>query len=121
MSRPTWPSSRIIGVEILKRDMNARGGVGGAGAARRKGDAGLSGELAIGVRHHGRAALMPGIDEADPLVLVHAVQRGQKTFPGHAEHGVGAVQGQLIDQNMPAGSHRCLDVHRLVLLFRQVA
>ena len=56
---------------------------------------------------------MPGVDEPHTLALVHAVEGVQKAFAGHAEHGVGAVQGQLLDQNMATGSRNC--VHCLVL------
>ena len=57
---------------------------------------------------------MPGVDEPHALALVHAVERGQEAFAGHPEHGVGAVQGQLLDQNMATGSKICVH-HCLVL------
>jgi hypothetical protein len=56
---------------------------------------------------------MPGVDEPHALALVHAVERRQEALAGHAEHGVSAVQGQLLDQNMATGSKIC--VHCLVL------
>src|SRR6185312_16113651 len=93
--------------------MNAGRRIGGAGSARGERDTRAARQLAIGIRHHGGAALMPRVDEAHALALVHAVERGQEAFAGHAEHGVGAVQGQLLDQNMATGSKIC--VHCLAL------
>ena len=97
---------------ILKCDMNAGRRIGGAGPARGERDARAARQLAIGVRHHGGAAFMPGVDEPHALALVHAVERGKEALAGHAEHGVGVVQGQLLDQNMATGSKIC--VHWLV-------
>ncbi len=74
---------------------------------------GTARQLAIGVRHHGGPALVPGVDEPHALALVHAVERGQEAFAGHAEHGVGIVQRKLLDQNMATGSK--ISVHCLVL------
>ena len=48
----------MSGVESWQRDVEARAGVGGAGAARDEADAGPAGELAIGLGHHGGAAFL---------------------------------------------------------------
>ncbi len=93
--------------------MNAGRRIGGAGPARGERDARAARQLAIGLRHHGGAAFMPGVDEPHALALVHAVERGEKALAGHPEHGVGAVQGQLLDQNMATGSKIC--VHCLIV------
>ena len=93
--------------------MDTGGRVGGAGPAGGKRNTRAARQLAIGIRHHGGPAFVPGVDEAHALALVHTVERGQKALAGHAEHGVGAVQGQLLDQNMATGSKIC--VHCLAL------
>jgi hypothetical protein len=46
--------------------MDADGGVGGAGAAGDEAEAGLSGELAVGFGHEGRAAFVAGVHELEP-------------------------------------------------------
>ena len=93
---------------VLERDMDTGRRIGGAGSAGGERDARAARQLAIGIRHHGGPAFVPGVDEAHALALVHTVERGQKALAGHAEHGVGAVQGQLLDQNMATGSKICV-------------
>ena len=56
--RFTWPMNRIMGVEFLARDMHAGAGIRGAGPARDHANAGLAGELAVGLGHHRRSALL---------------------------------------------------------------
>ncbi len=96
--------------------MNAGRRIGGAGPPGGERDTRAARQLAMGLRHHGGAAFMPGVDEAHALALVHAVEGVQEALAGHPEHGVGAVQGQLLDQNMATGSKIC--VHHLILRLR---
>ena len=90
---------------ILHRHMEAGAGVAGAGAARHHAKAGLPRELAIGVRHHRRAAFLAAGDEADRVGVVERVEHGEVALAGNAEHGIGAVDLELIDENLrPAAS-----------------
>ena len=78
-------------------------GVGGARAARHHGDAGPPGELAVGLRHHRRAALLAADDVAD-LAVVERVEQAEIAFAGDAEGHVDAVDLELVDQDLAAGA-----------------
>ena len=95
---------------ILRGDMDAAGGVGGAGATRDHDDAGLAGDLARGFRHVGSATLLAAHDGLDVHVM-QRVEHGEIAFARHAEDVAGAVDLQLVDEDLAAGAH----AHRLVL------
>src|SRR5690606_40043112 len=61
--------------------------------------------LAVGFGHDCGAAFLAADRDLD-IGIDQPVEHGQVAFPRHAEHMVGAVQAQLIDQHMPghAGS-----------------
>ena len=90
---------------ILVRRVHADRGVGRAGAARDEADAGLAGQLAVGLGHEGRAAFLAADDEADARV-VQRVEHVEVAFAGHAEGGVDAVDGERVDQDLAAGAGR---------------
>ena len=75
--------------------MHADRGVGGARSACDEGDARLSGEFAVGVRHIGDAAFLTTDDEFEFIAaLVDGVEHRQIGFTGHAEAEIGAVGDQ---------------------------
>jgi hypothetical protein len=88
---------------VLACDVHAVGAVGGARAAGDHGDAGPAGELAVGLGHHRRAALLAADHVAD-LAVVEGVEQPEIAFPGHAEGEVDAVDLELVDQDLAAGS-----------------
>ena len=102
MSRPTWPTNRIIGVEILAPDVEAGGGVGGAGAARHHDDARAAGELAPGFRHHGGAALLAADGHRDRRI-VERVEKREIALAGHAEDALDAVPDERVGKDAAAG------------------
>ena len=92
---------------ILEAGMHSDAGIGGAGTARHEADAGLAGQLAVGLGHVGRAAFLAADDVADGVALrVERVERREIALAGHAEDGVGAVDAQLVDQNLRAAAAR---------------
>ena len=88
---------------VLARDVHAVRRVGGAGAARDHGDPGPPGELAVGLGHHGGAALLAADDVAD-LAVVERIEEPEIAFAGHAEGEVDAVDLELVDQDLAAGA-----------------
>ena len=95
--------NRIIGVEILARDVDAMGAVGGAGPARHHGDARAAGKLAVGLGHHRGAALLAADDVADRAV-VERIEQPEIAFAGHAKGQIDAVDRELVDQDLAAGA-----------------
>ena len=105
MSRPTWPISMIIGVEFLERGVDADRRMAGAGAARHHADAGLAGQLAVGFGHVGGAGLVAGVDELEAVAHVEQrIQHFQIALARYAEGHVGAVDQELVDQDLAAGA-----------------
>ena len=97
---------------VLARDVDAVAGVGGAGAARHHRDAGAPGELAVGLGHHRGAAFLAAGDVAD-LAVVQRVEQREVALAGHAERELGAVDPQLVDQDLAAGAKIALLGHRV--------
>ena len=91
------------GRRILARDVDAVAAVGRARAAGHHGDAGLAGELAVGLRHHRGAGLLAADDVAD-LAVVERVEQCEIALAGHAEGHVDAVDLELVDQDLAAGA-----------------
>jgi len=88
---------------ILERGVHADAGVGRARPARAEDDAGAAGQLAVGVGHVGRAALLPADDEARAVAaLVEAFEHAEVAFARHAEGEVDAVIDQRIDEDLAA-------------------
>ena len=88
---------------ILLGDMDAARGIGGAGAAGDKTDAGPPGLLAIGFRHHRGAAFIAADDDLDAAVM-QRVQHRQIGFARHAEDMADALDAQLIHQHLGGGA-----------------
>src|SRR5690606_22875869 len=86
---------------ILEGDMNAGGGIGGAGAARDEGHSRAAGKLDRCFGHHGGAALLAADDGLD-AAAVEPVESGKKALARDAEHPFHALDLQLIDQDLPA-------------------
>ncbi len=76
-----------------------------------KADARFAGQLAVGIRHHGRAAFLPADAEGDLRHVIERIQNSEITFAGNAESRVDAVQPQLIDQNATACTQIILRCH----------
>ena len=88
---------------ILHRDVDAGRGVRGARPARDEADAGAAGELAVGLRHHRRAALLAADRDGDRGV-VQRVEHGEVALARHAEEMVDAVHDELVDEDLSAGA-----------------
>src|SRR6185436_2815099 len=88
---------------VLLRGVHADRAVGRAGAARDEQDAGLAGQLAVGLRHVRGAAFLAADDEREALALVvHAVEHRQVALARHAECELGALGDQGIGQDLSA-------------------
>ncbi len=97
---------------ILEAGMQSDAGIGGARPAGHKTDAGLAGQLAVGLRHVGRAAFLAADDVADRVALgVERVERGEVALARNAEDRVGAVNAQLVDQDLRATAARMRGRH----------
>jgi hypothetical protein len=96
---------------ILEGDMDARGRVGGAGPAGHHGDAGTPGQLAVGIRHHGRPALLTAGDETD-VAVDQRVQQRQIALPRHAESHLDPMGRQRVRHQLPAGPQLRPVTHR---------
>ena len=105
------------GRRILEAGMQSDAGIGGTRTARDEGDAGLAGELAVGLGHVGRPAFLAADDEAHGVALgVERVERRQVAFARHAEDRIGAVNAQLVDQDLSAAAARMRARHDFPLL-----
>ena len=89
---------------ILEGDVHAGAGVGRARPAGHEADAGRAGQLAVGFRHDRRAALLACGHDMDLRHVDKGVQNGEIAFAGHAEHALDAVDAQLVDKDLSAGS-----------------
>ena len=105
---------------ILLRDMDANGGVAGAGAAGDHADAGGAVQLAVGFGHIRRTGLVAGVDQGEPVLhVMQRVQHLEVAFTGHAIGGVGPVDQKLVHKDLSAGpafeggvlGHRSGSVH----------
>lgn len=89
----------MSGVEILLRDMNAGGSIGGAGAACHEDDPGLAGCLAYRLGHHSGSAFLAA-DRYRNGGIMQRIQNGQKALARDTEHMFDAVDDQLVDQDL---------------------
>jgi len=88
---------------VLKRRMHRDARIGRARAARDKANAGLAGQLAVGLRHVSGAAFLPADDRCDcVLMVVERVDARQIALARHQEHALRALDAQLFDQNLAA-------------------
>ena len=98
---------------VLERGVHADRGVGRAGTARHEADAGLAGELAVGLGHVRGAAVLTRDDELDRVArVVERVEHGEIALARNAERGVDAVHLQLVDQDLGGGARFQLVLHR---------
>ncbi len=97
-------------MEFLPCNVQPRRRVGGARPAGDEADAGLAGRLADRLRHDGGAALVPA-DGNGKLAAMAGVERRDVALARHAEHVARAVDHELIDQNLAAGSQVVLGAH----------
>ena len=101
---------------VLHRGMDADAGIGRAGATGDKGDTGLSSHLAVGLCHEGGAAVLAGGDGLDGAAVVQRVEHREEAFPGDGEDALGALNDQLVDENLCAGAFfHCFVLHFLLL------
>ncbi len=91
---------------ILRGNMDADAGMRGAGPARDKADAGAAGQLAVGLGHIGGRAFVLADDQVDRGLIVQRVQHVEKALARHAEHALGAVDAQRVDQDAAAAAWR---------------
>ena len=89
---------------VLEGDVHAGGGVGGARPTGDEADTGPARQLAIGIGHHRRPALLAADGQGDLRRIVERVERRQIALAGHAEGMIGALRPERIDQDLPAGS-----------------
>ena len=89
---------------ILCRNVDAGRGIGRAGPAGDEADAGLSGQPAMTVGHHRRAAFLAAHDGID-AGIVQRIEHGEVGFARHAIEPVDAVRFQRVDDKLSAGSH----------------
>ena len=101
------PDQQDHGRRILEAGMQSDAGIGRARTARDEGDPGLAGQLAVGLGHVGRAAFLAADDVADRVALgVERVERREIALARNAEDRVGAVDAQLVDQDLRAAAAR---------------
>src|SRR5690606_14487734 len=88
-------------------------GVRGAGRTRDKADAGLPGEFAVCLGHHGGSTFLAAHSYLD-VGIMQGIEYGEIAFSGHAESVLDAVPKQLCNENLAAcarrGSIRCCHV-----------
>ncbi len=86
---------------VLEGDVQPRRAVGRAGPARHEAHAGSPGELAVGLGHHRRGALLACRHEPDRVpCVVQGVEHGQVALAGHAEDELDALRAQAVDQHV---------------------
>jgi hypothetical protein len=88
---------------VLVGGMDADRGVGGAGRTGDEADAGAAGELAVGVGHVRGARLVACDHESDRRV-VQRVEDGDVALAWNAERRLDAVDDELVDEHLRAGS-----------------
>ena len=89
---------------VLLRGVDADRGLGRAGTAGDEADPGPARQLPVRLRRVRRALLVAARDEADRRV-VQRVEHGQVALAREAEREVGAVQLELVDEDLAAGPH----------------
>ena len=97
---------------ILLGDVQAGRAVGRAGAAGHERDARAAGQLAGGLGHHHRPALLAADGHGDVAVM-EGVERRQIALARHAEDVAHAVDQQLVDQHLAAAAQIVLAAHSL--------
>ncbi len=92
---------------ILRRGVDADAGVRGAGTARDERDAGPAGELAVRLRHVGRAAFLPAHDEREAVAHVEErVEDREIALAGNRESVRRALREEIGDEYFAAGAGR---------------
>ena len=92
---------------ILIGGVHGDGGVGGARATGDEAHARLVGQLAVGFGHVACATFLAADDGLDgALVLIERIDARQVAFARHQEDTLGAVQTDLIDEDLPAIAQR---------------
>ena len=88
----------------MMRDMDAMCRIGRPRPARHKTDSGFSGKLAIGFGHD-RGPAFVATDHDIDVGIDHGIERRQIGFPRHAGDTLDAIDFQLINKNLTAGTH----------------
>ena len=92
---------------VLERGVHADRRVRRTRPARDDGDARAAGELPVGVGHVRGAGFVAARDQADRR-LVQAVEQREEALARNAEDGVGAVDDELVDEELAAvPAHSC--------------
>ena len=103
---------------VLLRRVDADRRLRRARPARHETDARTPRELAVRLRSIGRTLLVAAGDEPDGRV-VERVEHRQVALAGKAEREVGAVQLELVDQDLSAGPHGSGSSERTVARWRR--
>jgi hypothetical protein len=88
---------------VLERGVHADRGVRGARAAGDDRDPRPAGELSVGVGHVRRAGLVPA-DHVAEVGVAQRVEHRQVALAGDAEEAVGAVDPELVDEDLAAAA-----------------
>ncbi len=90
---------------ILARRVEADRCVGHPRTARYEANAGPPGQLAVGLGHVRRAALLPADNEPDAVLdLAERLDGAEKALAGDAERQLNAVADEIVHQDAAAGS-----------------
>ena len=92
---------------ILPRDVKAGRRVGGAGTTGDHADARFAGQLAPGVRHHRRAALLAADEHLD-IAVMQCIEHRKKALARHAGNALDAICLQSFDNELAARSFHVL-------------
>ncbi len=88
---------------VLERRVHPHRCLRRARAAGHEADPGAAGQLPVRLGHVGRACLVPARDEADRAVA-QRVEDVDVALARHAECEIRAVDGELVDEQLPAGT-----------------
>ena len=97
--------NKIIGVESWNAVCTAIDALVAPGPRVTKQMPGVPVSLPYAFGHVGGAAVLAGDDQADVVArVVERVEHREIALAGHAEREVGAVNAELVDQDLPAGA-----------------
>ena len=88
---------------VQMRDVDAGRGIGRTRAAGDETDAGLAGELALGLGHHRCAAFLAADGDLD-LGVMQRIECGEVAFARHAEKLLHTVHDQLVHKHLSSGA-----------------
>src|SRR3954468_5148225 len=106
------PYEQNHGARILIRRMHADTCIGRTGSSWDEAQTRMAGKFSICFAHERSAALLPAYDQANAIAdFVKRVQHVQKAFSWYTKGCVGAMNAELIDQNLSAAPQWRVLVH----------